>query len=51
MRMVQLVVLLVPAVIGGVLASNTWNLSTDSTMFMGLPPALALIGWAVIVSE
>jgi len=51
MRMAQLVVLLVPAVIGGLLAGHAWNLSTDGAMFMGLPPALALIGWAVIVSE
>ena len=51
MKMLQLIVLLVLAVVGGTLAGHVWNLPVNQALFMGLPPALALIVWAIINSD
>ena len=51
MRMFQLIVLLVPTVVGGLLGGHIWNLSTNAALFMGLPPLFALLIWAGSVSE
>ena len=51
MRMLQLIVLMVPAIIAGLLASDVWHLSPGTTILVGFPPAMALIIWAMIVSE
>ena len=51
MRMLQLWILLVPAIVGGSLAAHVWNLPTELRMLVGLPPALVLIVWAGLASQ